>query len=40
MGSTVNVTEEYDAPKQTLVKQAGKVHGTPRRTSFVQAQCV
>ena len=39
-GSAENVTEEYGAPKQTLVKQAGKVHGTPRRTSFVQAQRV
>jgi len=29
-----------DAPEQTLVEQAGKVRGTPRRISFVQAQRV
>ena len=32
--------EDSDAPKQTLVEQAGKVCGTPRWTSFVQAQRV
>ena len=33
--STVNVTGKCDAPKQTLVKQAGKVHSPPlvQRTS-------